>query len=129
MTYCSRFLHWLKKAAKKLSDYEEEEDDHEQECPDLEGEKENEDLRNEGASPVSKPKKQRKRKSKKDAGKEEPKGKKKKSDKQISEEGTEVRSYFIKMFFALARFSKYKYTDPWELQISFFLAKLFWRDF
>ncbi|KAG7238648.1 hypothetical protein INR49_030722 [Caranx melampygus] len=55
------------------------------------GEKENEDLCNEGASPVSKPKRQRKRKTKKavveEEEEEEPKEKKKKSDKQSSEQG------------------------------------------
>lgn len=85
-----------KKAARKLSDVEEEE---ENETPDLEeeeeGEKENEDLCNEGGSPVSKPKKKRKRKNKEDASTEEPNDKKNKTGEKSNEQGTGVFSYFI----------------------------------
>lgn len=69
----------------KLSDVEEEE---ENEIPDLEeGEKENEDLCNEGGTPVSKPKKKRKRKNEQDASTEEANEKKNKTDEKSSERG------------------------------------------
>ncbi|KAI3362129.1 hypothetical protein L3Q82_012452, partial [Scortum barcoo] len=74
-----------KKAAKTLSDVEEEE---ENETPDLEeeGEKENEDLCNEGGTPVSKPQKKRKRKNKEAASTEEPNDKKNKMAEKSSEQ-------------------------------------------
>ncbi|XP_041666445.1 transcription factor TFIIIB component B'' homolog isoform X2 [Cheilinus undulatus] len=67
-----------KKAVKKLSDVEEENEEGEDDIPDLEGEgeKENEDLCNEGGTPVSSPKKKRKRKN--NVSKEAPKEKKNK---------------------------------------------------
>lgn len=86
-----------KKAARKLSDVEEEE---ENEIPHLEeGEKENEDLCNEGGTPVSKPKKKRKRKNEQDASTEEANDKKNKTDEKSSEQGTGAFCYFRKIFF------------------------------
>ncbi|XP_060916899.1 transcription factor TFIIIB component B'' homolog isoform X2 [Labrus mixtus] len=75
-----------RKNSKKLSDVEEEDEDNENSLPDLEGEgeKENEDLCNEGGAEVSKLKKKRKRKS--DASKEEPKDKKNKAGKKDKEQ-------------------------------------------
>ncbi|KAM6975870.1 uncharacterized protein LKV04_015133 [Tautogolabrus adspersus] len=75
-----------RKNSKKLSDVEEEDEDNESSLPDLEGEgeKENEDLCNEGGTEVSKLKKKRKRKS--DASKEEPKDKKNKAGKKDNEQ-------------------------------------------
>ncbi|XP_065821684.1 transcription factor TFIIIB component B'' homolog isoform X2 [Labrus bergylta] len=75
-----------RKNSKKLSDVEEEDEDNENSLPDLEGEgeKENEDLCNEGGAEVSKFKKKRKRKS--DASKEEPKDKKNKAGKKDKEQ-------------------------------------------
>lgn len=94
-----------KKAARKLSDVEEEE---ENETPDLEeeGEKENEDLCNDGGSPVSKSKKKRKRKNKEDASTEEPNDKKNKTGEKSKEQGTGVFSYF--MTFSLRNFGRFK---------------------
>uniref|UniRef100_UPI0037E7F656 transcription factor TFIIIB component B'' homolog n=1 Tax=Semicossyphus pulcher TaxID=241346 RepID=UPI0037E7F656 len=74
------------KASKKLSDVDEDDEEEEDEMPDLEGEgeKENEDLCNEGGEPVSKPKKKRKRKS--DASTEEPNEKKNKKGEKSNEQ-------------------------------------------
>ncbi len=92
-----------KKAAKKLSDVEEEDEEGENEMPDLEeeeeGEKENEDLCNEGGSLVSKPKKKRKRQNKPDASTKEPNNKKSKTGEKGNEQGTEAFSYFKKLYF------------------------------
>ncbi|XP_072227461.1 uncharacterized protein [Leuresthes tenuis] len=67
-----------KMSAKKLSDVEEEDENH---VPDLkEGEKENEDQRNEGEAPAPEPKRKRKRKKKPEALTEEPSDKKNKTD-------------------------------------------------
>ncbi|XP_035523717.1 transcription factor TFIIIB component B'' homolog isoform X2 [Morone saxatilis] len=77
-----------KKAANKLSDVEEEDEEGKNGIPDLEeeGEKENEDLCNEGGTPVSKPKKKRKRKNTQDASTEEPNDKKNKTVEKSSEQ-------------------------------------------
>ncbi|XP_070780752.1 transcription factor TFIIIB component B'' homolog [Enoplosus armatus] len=76
-----------KKAARKLSDVEEGDEEEENEIPDLEeGEKENEDLCNEGGTPVSKPKKKRKRNNKQEASTEEPNDKKNKAGEQSNEQ-------------------------------------------
>ncbi|XP_058473046.1 transcription factor TFIIIB component B'' homolog isoform X2 [Solea solea] len=77
-----------KKATSKLSDVDEEEED--DEVPDLDdeegGEKENEALCNEGKSPVSKPKRQRKRKTKQADSSEEPKERKRKKGEKSSDQ-------------------------------------------
>lgn len=86
-----------KKAAGKLNDVEKEGEEEEKEIPDLEekeGEKENEDLCNEGGTPVCKPKKKGKRKNRQDASTEEPNDKKNKTEKS-NEQGTDAFSYFI----------------------------------
>ncbi|XP_074472931.1 uncharacterized protein LOC141756873 isoform X2 [Sebastes fasciatus] len=74
-----------KKSARKLSVVEEEDEEEQNEMPDLEeeGEKENEDLCNEGGTTVAKPKKKRKRK---DASTEEPNDKKNKTGEKSSEQ-------------------------------------------
>lgn len=76
---------------------EEEDEEEQNEMPDLEeeGEKENEDLCNEGGTTVAKPKKKRKRK---DASTEEPNDKKNKTGEKSSEQGTGTFSYRIKTF-------------------------------
>ncbi|XP_045922961.1 transcription factor TFIIIB component B'' homolog isoform X2 [Micropterus dolomieu] len=76
------------KAAKKLSDVEEENEEVENKIPDLEeeGEKENEDLCNEGGTPVSKPKKKRKRNNRQEALTEEPNDKKNKTGEKSNEQ-------------------------------------------
>lgn len=93
-----------KKAAKKLSDVEEDDEEDENQVPDLEdeeeGEKENEDLCNEGGSPVSKPKRQRKRKTRQAALNEEPSDKKNKTGENSDDQGTVAFTYFMKMFFS-----------------------------
>ncbi|XP_035040491.2 transcription factor TFIIIB component B'' homolog [Hippoglossus stenolepis] len=80
-----------KKAASTLSDVEEENENDANEVPNLEdeaeGEKENENLCNEGGTPVSKPKKQRKRKAKQAAVNEEANDKKKKTGEKSNEQG------------------------------------------
>lgn len=72
---CVLFPSAGKKASRKLSDVEEEDEEDEGELPDFEGEeegeKENEDLCNEGGTPVSKPKRKRKRKNEKETTTEE----------------------------------------------------------
>ncbi|XP_029300318.1 LOW QUALITY PROTEIN: transcription factor TFIIIB component B'' homolog [Cottoperca gobio] len=74
-----------KKAGRKLSDVEEEDEEEQKECPDLEkeGEKENEDLCNEGGTTDVKPKKKRKRKN---ASTEEPNDKKNKKGETSNEQ-------------------------------------------
>nr|XP_046230918.1 transcription factor TFIIIB component B'' homolog isoform X2 [Scatophagus argus] len=76
-----------KKAAPKLSDVEEEDEEVENEMPDLEeeGEKENEDLCSEEGTPVSRPKKNRKRKNRQDVSTVEPNDKKNKSSGKSNE--------------------------------------------
>lgn len=76
---------------------EEGDEEEQNEIPDLEeeGEKENEDLCNEGGTTVAKPQKKRKRKNKQDASTKEPNDKKNKTGE--NEQGTGTFSYFIKM--------------------------------
>ncbi|XP_035463112.1 mucin-12 isoform X1 [Scophthalmus maximus] len=80
-----------KNAARKLSAVEEEDEDDANEVPDLEdeeeGEKENEDLCNEGGTPVSKPMRQHKRKSRQAAVTQEPNNKKKKTGEKSNKQG------------------------------------------
>ncbi|XP_047426210.1 transcription factor TFIIIB component B'' homolog isoform X4 [Mugil cephalus] len=78
-----------KKSAKKGLDEQEGGEVNENQVPDLEkeGEKENEELCNEGETPDSKPKRKRKTKNKPDALTEEPDGKKKKTDEKSNEQG------------------------------------------
>lgn len=68
---------------------EEENEEVENKIPDLEeeGEKENEDLCNEGGTPVSKPKKKRKRNNRQEALTEEPNDKKNKTGEKSNEQG------------------------------------------
>nr|XP_043868058.1 transcription factor TFIIIB component B'' homolog isoform X1 [Solea senegalensis] len=78
-----------KKATSKLSDVDEEEEE-DDEVPDLDdeegGEKENEALCNEGKSSVSKPQRQRKRKTKQADSSEEPKERKRKKGEKSSDQ-------------------------------------------
>lgn len=89
-----------KKPAKKLSDVEEE-DEEDENHPDLEDEegveKENELLCNDGETTATKPKKQQKRKTGKDASNKEPSNKKNKTGEKSSEQGTGVFSYFLEI--------------------------------
>lgn len=84
-------------AARKLSDVDEEDEEDESHL-DLEdevgGEKENELLCNEGEATASKPKKQGKRKTEKDASTEEPNNKKNKTVEKGTEQGKGALSYF-----------------------------------
>lgn len=88
-----------KKAAKKLGDVEEEE---EEDIPDLEGEeegeKENEDLCNEGGTPAPKPKRKRKRKNEQSASTMGPHDKKNKADEKSSEQGMAAFCYICFLF-------------------------------
>ena len=90
-----------KKAASPLSDVEEEDEDDANDVPNLEdeaeGEKENENLCNEGGTPVSKPKKQRKRKDRQAAVDGEANDKKKKNGEKSYEQGTVAFTYFRKI--------------------------------
>ncbi|XP_051794459.1 transcription factor TFIIIB component B'' homolog isoform X4 [Acanthochromis polyacanthus] len=84
-----------KKAARQLSDVEEgDEEEHENQVPDLEaeeeGEKENEDLCNEGGIPASEPNRKCKRKKKPDDLTEEPNDKKNKTGEAGIPEDTEA---------------------------------------
>ncbi|XP_029372171.1 transcription factor TFIIIB component B'' homolog isoform X2 [Echeneis naucrates] len=83
-----------KKAAKKLSDVEEEDEEDDNEVLDLadenEGEKENEDLCNEGGILVSKPKQQCKKKTRQAAPIDEPNGKKNQTGEACTPEETEA---------------------------------------
>ncbi|XP_035847244.1 transcription factor TFIIIB component B'' homolog [Sander lucioperca] len=77
-----------KKASRKLSVVEEGDEEEQNEIPDLEeeGEKENEDLCNEGGTTVAKPQKKRKRKNKQDASTKEPNDKKNKTGENEQDE-------------------------------------------
>ncbi|XP_026153217.1 transcription factor TFIIIB component B'' homolog isoform X2 [Mastacembelus armatus] len=85
-----------KKAARKLSDVDEDDEDDENQVPDLEdeGEKENEDLCNEGGSDVSKPKRQCKRKTRQDASCKKP-NKKNKMDEKSNEQGEDTEASLL----------------------------------
>lgn len=105
---------------------EEEDEDDANEVPDLEdeeeGEKENEDLCNEGGTPVSKPMRQHKRKSRQAAVTQEPNNKKKKTGEKSNKQGTEVFSSIMKIFRIVKEpggCCKSQYVDPWELQLCF----------
>ncbi|XP_028456670.1 transcription factor TFIIIB component B'' homolog [Perca flavescens] len=77
-----------KKASRKLSVVEEGDEEEQNEIPDLEeeGEKENDDLCNEGGTTVAKPQKKRKRKNKLDASTKEPNDKKNKTGENEQDE-------------------------------------------
>ncbi|XP_039635737.1 mucin-5AC isoform X3 [Perca fluviatilis] len=77
-----------KKASRKLSVVEEGDEEEQNEIPDLEeeGEKENDDLCNEGGTTVAKPQKKRKRKNKPDASTKEPNDKKNKTGENEQDE-------------------------------------------
>ncbi|XP_078128107.1 uncharacterized protein LOC144531719 [Sander vitreus] len=77
-----------RKASRKLSVVEEGDEEEQNEIPDLEeeGEKENEDLCNEGGTTVAKPQKKRKRKNKQDASTKEPNDKKNKTGENEQDE-------------------------------------------
>ncbi|XP_071380914.1 transcription factor TFIIIB component B'' homolog [Centroberyx affinis] len=79
-----------KKAERKLSDVEEEDEEQENGVPDLEeveGEKENEDISNEGGTPASTPKRKCKRKNREESSTQEPNDKNMKMGEKNNEQG------------------------------------------